>query len=312
MKSTKDFINKYAPWILSILEWSKDFSPFGFHGVSLYQAFVQIIEETNLSNIINRANSIAYSLFLSLFPTIIFIFALLPLMPVAIDFTASLKESTKDIIPYTAHKYIFDIVNDLVLIKRQGLLSLGAILALYFSSNGMLTLMGGFDKTYSEVFKKRNFIVQRFWAIGLTLLLTLLLIIALTIPVLQEYFLSFLEGYFSIPKFSNDILALLMWFITIFIIYTGISFIYRFGPSMYRKINFFNIGALLATVFTLVLSKLFSIYINNFGSFNEVYGSIGALMVLLIWIQLNSMILLIGFEINASIVISAQKSLDNS
>ena len=307
MKSAKEYIKEYAPWMFDVLEWSKDFSPFGFRGVSLYEALVQISEETNLTNIVNRANSIAYSLFLSLFPTIIFIFALLPLLPVAIDFTAALKERTKDIIPYTAHKYIFDIVNDIVLIKRQGLLSLGAILALYFSSNGMLTLMGGFDKTYSGVFKKRNFIVQRLWAISLTVLLTLLLIIALSLPVLEGYFVSFIDTYFDLPGYVNDILTFIMWLATIFIIYTGIAIIYKFGPSMYRKTKFFNIGAFFATFFTIVLSKLFSIYINNFGSFNELYGSIGALMVLLIWIQLNSMILLIGFEINASIAISATR-----
>ncbi len=307
MNKIKHYIKKYAPWIYKVIEWSKEFSPFGFRGVSLYEALAQIMEETNLANIINRANSIAYSLFLSLFPTIIFIFALLPLLPIAIDFTSALEERTKYVLPYASHKYIFDILNDIVLTKRQGLLSLGAFLALYFSSNGMLTLMGGFDKTWSGVFKKRNIIVQRLWAIALTVLLTILLVIALIIPVLEKYFVNYIENLMALPAIINDLLTALVWVITIFVLYTGISLIYRFGPSMYSKTPFFNFGASFAVIFTLLLSKIFSVYINNFSRYNEVYGSIGALMVLLIWIQLNSMILLIGFEINASIAINESK-----
>ncbi len=301
--------NKYKEYVLnipvvaSLIRWSKEYSPPGFGGVTIYQFISFVVQELKQDNITTRANSVAFSLFISIFPAIIFLFTLLPLFTVVQDYTMMLSKQLEGVIPENVHLYIFSIINDITSIKRDGLLSLGAVLALYFSSNGMLTLMSGFDKSYNDVFRRRPQWKSRLIALGLTLVLLLLLIVSLIITVVERKLMHWLSVEFAIPDSLLSITSFINWFISIMLIYTGISLIFTFGPSMYRRINFINIGAIVATVFTLLASLGFSYFINNFGRYNEIYGSIGALMVMMIWIQFNSLILLIGFELNASLVV---------
>lgn len=286
-----------------IIEWTKEFSPWGFSGVSLYDAVSFVIKETSKDNIIIRANSVSFSVFLSLFPAIIFIFTLLPMLPIVQDYTTTLSDNLAGVLPRSSHQYIFGIINDLTSIKRDGLLSLGAFLALWFSSNGMLNLMSGFDKAYNDTFTDRPWYKDRLVAILLTILIALLLIVSLVSVVLENIILGYLQQTFDLPSVLTFILSLTNKLVAIFVVYTAISLIYRYGPAMYRRIPFINVGSILATVVSLLTSVVFSHFINNFNRFNEVYGSIGALMVTMIWIQLNALIILIGFELNASLAI---------
>lgn len=289
------------PFVKKVLEWSRSYSPPGFSGISLYEVISFVIKETQKDNLTTRANSISFSLFLSIFPAIIFVFTLLPLFTVVKDYTSMMSEQLQGVIPQSAHDYIFSIINDITSIKRDGLLSLGAILALFFSSNGMLTLMSGFDKAYNHTFKPRSWLYSRLIAISLTVVLTFLLIISLVMMVVENKVMDYLKEIYHISDGLLFSFSLLNWIFAIFMVYTGISLIYTFGPSMHRRIPFINVGSLIATVFSLLTSLGFSYFINNFGRYNEIYGSIGALMVMMVWIQFNSFILLVGFELNASI-----------
>ena len=296
------------PFIASLIRWSKVYSPPGFGGITVYRFLAFVLQEMKQDKVTTRANSVAFSLFLSLFPAIIFLFTLLPLFPVVKDYTMMLSHQLEGVIPENAHNYIFSIIYDITSIKRDGLLSLGAVLALFFSSNGMLTLMNGFDKSYNDVFRQRPQWKSRLIALGLTLVLLLLLVISLIITVVERKLMHWLSVEFAIPESLLSLASFFNWFISIVLIYTGISLIFTFGPSMYRRINFINIGAIAATAFTLLASLGFSYFINNFGRYNEIYGSIGALMVMMVWIQFNSLILLIGFELNASLVVQIYKN----
>ncbi len=291
------------PWVKHIVDWSRKYSPPGFSGVPLFDVLRFVIVETQKDNLTTRANSISFSLFLSVFPAIIFIFTLLPLFTFVQDYTTMLSTKMAAVLPKTAHDYIFSIVNDITAIKRDGLLSLGAIGALFFSSNGMLTLMSGFDKAYNHSFKPRKWWASRFVAIGLTIVLTLLLIVSLMMMVLESVLLDYLGQVFHLSSVFLSALSIFNWVFSIFLVYTGISLIYHFGPSMHRRIPFVNVGSVIATFMSLTTSLGFSYFINNFGRYNEIYGSIGALIVMMIWIQVNSFILLVGFELNASVVV---------
>jgi len=291
------------PYVLPLLHWSRNYSPPGFSNISLYQALRFVIIEAQKENISTRANSVAFSLFLSIFPAIIFLFTLLPLLPIVQDYTTMMSEQLEGVIPDNAHAYIFGIISDLTSIKRDGLLSLGAILALFFSSNGMVTLMSGFDKAYNDTFKHRPWWKTRLIALALTGILTLLLILSLIILIVQNNLITTLRFTYEIPEIFLFLLPLINWGLAIGLVYTGISIIYRYGPSMYRRIPFLNIGSILATLLSLSTSIIFSYFINNFGRYNEIYGSIGALIVIMVWIQLNSFIILIGFELNASLAV---------
>jgi membrane protein len=285
------------------IEWTKDFSPWGFSGVSIYDAVTFVVKESQKDNIMIRANSVSFSVFLSLFPAIIFLFTLLPLIPGVQDYSNMLSERLAAVIPTSAHEFIFNIINDITSIKRDGLLSFGAIMALWFSSNGMLNLMSGFDKAYNDTFIDRPWFKDRIVAIALTIILSLLLIISLVAVVIEGKALTYLGQTFDIPAFILVIIAFINKLVAIFFVYTGISLIYRYGPAMYRRIAFINIGSVVATIFSILTSIIFSYFINNFNRFNEVYGSIGALMVTMVWIQLNAYIILVGFELNASVAI---------
>lgn len=306
MKAGNNKIIKYfveLPVVASLLKWSQSYSPPGFGGISVYNVVTFVMHEIKQDNVYTRANSVSFSLFLSLFPAIIFLFTLLPLFPIVHDYTLMLNEQLKGVIPENAHNYIFSIIYDITSIKRDGLLSLGAILALYFSSNGMLTLMMGFDKSYNEAFMERPWWRSRLIALALTLILFLLLVVSLLITIVESKIIDWFRTEYSIPESLLNVASFFNWFISIALIYTGISLIFTLGPSMYRRINFINLGAIVSTICTLFASLAFSYFINNFGRYNEIYGSIGALMVIMVWIQFNSLILLIGFELNSSLVI---------
>ena len=292
-----------VPFVKKIIKWSKGYSPPGFSGVTLHEALVFVIKETQKDSITTRANSISFSLFLSIFPAIIFFFTLLPLFPIVKDYTNMLNVELRGVLPKSAHEYIFSIVDDITSIKRDGLLSLGALFALFFSSNGMLTLMSGFDKVYNDTFKDRHWVHSRIIAIGLTVVLSLLLIVSLILLVMEGKVVEYLRDSLHVSDSLLVSFSVFNWMFAIFMVYTGITIIYAYGPSMHRRISFINVGAITATVFSLLTSLGFSFFINNFGRYNELYGSIGALIVIMIWIQFNSFIILAGFELNASLAI---------
>lgn len=304
IRNAREYI-KNLPLISKIVFWSKNYTPPGFGRVPLYHVILFILKEAKEDKLTTRANSVAYSLFLAIFPGILFMFTLLPLIPIVQDYTLMLDKNSQNLLPSSTHDYLFGIIRDITSIKREGLLSLGAFLALFFSSNGMLTLMSGFDKSYENTFSRRSYIKKRLIALALTLVLSLLFIVVLLVLVLGDQILHWIDSRFNIPVTLLFLTSsMFRWILGITVIYTGISLIYRYGPSMYRKTSFVNLGAIMATFLFIAITFMFSFAINKFGRYNELYGSIGALIVTMVWFQINAFILLVGFELNASIAVN--------
>ena len=298
---------KALPIVREIVRLSKRYSFPGFRGVPIYNVADFIYQELQKENLTMRANAAAYNFFLSLFPTIIFFFTLLPLLPFTASYEEILENSMKEFLPEAAHHYLFDIVHGILGIKREGLLSVGFFLAVIFSSSGMLTLMDGFDKSYALTFKKRSWLRKRIISIVLTILLAALMMASLVLIILGGQILGSLFDYLELGRYTTLSFLILRWIVVIFLFYLVITTIYIYGPSLQRKISFINPGATLATVFSIVSSLLFAYFVNNFGRYNELYGSIGALIVLLIWMQINAFILIAGFELNASIAVNKDR-----
>lgn len=298
------FLRQAIRFVNSIKRIGKKYSFPGFAGIPIYYVIRFIIQELTKDDLTTRANSVAFNFFLSIFPAVIFLFTLIPLFPGSLDLLTLFSNSTKDIIPETAHNYLFEIIEGVVSIKRGGLLSIGFFLALIFASSGVSTLMYGFDKSYAHTFKKRGLIRHRLVAIALTTLLTLLLVSSMTLIVFSNQILSTLNLDFFDSSTNAFIFSILKWLTVIAIFYLAITLIYRYGPSMYQRIPYLNPGATLATAFSILTSLGFAAFVNNFGRYNEIYGSIGALIVILVWIQINSFIILAGFELNASIAVN--------
>lgn len=256
------------------------------------------------NDIVTRSNSIAFNFFLSLFPTIIFLFTLLPLIPYSANYLVLFSETTSGFFPEQAHKYLFSILEGVVSTQRSGLLSIGFIFALVFSSSGMVTLMYGFHKSYDKVFKKRGYLVNRLLAIGLTILVASIFMTSMFLIIFGSPLLHILVSKLKLGSYSAAIFNVAKWLIVIGVIYSGITLIYRYGSAMKRRIKWLNTGAILATILSILTSIIFSFFINSFGRYNEIYGSIGALIVLLLWIQFNVFVVLIGFEFNAGIAVN--------
>lgn len=256
----------------------------------------------------NRANSVAYNFMLAIFPAIIFLFTLTPY--VARYFPEVNRQSIMDfmgtMLPPSMYEVVSSTILDIVSNQRGGLLTFGFLFALYLSTNGMMALMRAFNACYQTV-ERRSAIRMRITATGLTFMLASVLILAVILLVVGQIVIDYTTenlSAFSHFNFDDYTIYLIfgLRFIVIFIVFfIAISFIYYFGPAVHYNWDFFSIGSLLATLGTLGISYGFSYYITHFGTYNKVYGSIGVLLALMVWVQFITVILLFGYEINASI-----------
>lgn len=298
------------PIVSHVFDLSKKIIVPGFKGMSVYEIISFVISEASRDAIYTRANSVAFSFFMAIFPAVIFLFTLIPLLPGTQNFIEVISDSTRSILPNNAHQYLFDAINGVATTERGGLRYFGAIMALFFASSGMLTLMNGFDKNYT-VFKSRGFLLKRIIAVYLTILMAALFLFSFVLIVLGKQLIGIGIEYFGIESYASTTFQIsrVIGIITIF--YLGITLIYRLGPSLKTKVPFWNPGAILATAFSLLSSFGFAFFVNNFGRYNEIYGSIGALIVIMIWLQINAYIIVVGFELNASVAVHQSKLYEN-
>lgn len=220
------------------------------------------------------------------------------------NFDARLISEIQEFLPGNAGLEISKFIEDLITNPRVGLLSLGFFLAIFFASNGMMSMMNGFEKAYPRTFKKRTGWRKRFIAIFLTFQLGIFLIASVVFIILGNWLISIFTDLIGLDRFTEFILYLIRWVIIVLLLGMVISFIYRYGVPTHRKFKLFSPGAILATILSLLTSIGFSFYVDNFGNYNKLYGSFGTIIVTMVWIQLNALVLLIGFELNASIAIN--------
>jgi len=300
-----------SPLWTKLVHWAKNRSFPGFFGVSIYNVVKFFIQEVQRFDLFTRANSIAYSFFLSLFPSLIALFTLIPwlkrtflhYLPEGENFDHFLQNEIQKIMPGDAGKQLFGFIEDITNNPRIALLSIGFVSAIYFSSNGILSLLRSFDKTYED-FAKWNSWKMRWVAILLTFQLSGLLIASVILVILGQSFIKTINNWLNLSFLAEQSLNMVRWLAIIALYYVSIALIYRNGAAMIRKFKFFTPGAALASTLCLLSSVIFSMYVDMFNTYNRLYGSIGAIIVLMLWIQMNVMSILIGFELNASIVIN--------
>lgn len=272
----------------------------GFDNQPLYDVIVFLIKSLNKSALTVRASSIAFNMFLALIPALIFFFSSLAYLPIP-NFTYELLKLLKEIMPTNAYLTIRSTIIDVVLHKRAGLLSLGFISTLYFATNGMNALITAFNAT-EHTFDNRNWLQRRLVSLVLLIIVSTLIIISISLLIFSQSFFEYVESKNII---SNRLLIytlyLAKWIITIGAFFFSISFLYYFAPARKSKFRLISAGSTIATLLVLLISYGFSFYVNNFGQYNKIYGSLGTLIVLLLWIYFNSLALLIGYELNWSI-----------
>lgn len=261
--------------------------------------------------ITTRASAIAFSFFLAIFPMMLFFFNLIPYIPID-NFQEELLGLMKEMMPHKTYLATEETIQQVILKQHFDLLSVGFVSMLVFATNGMNSLMSAFGATYHP-FKSRNWLVQYFVSMALVCLLSLLIISAVTLAVLSKYSTQKLLEYGVLNQsFTYYLVLVAQWLTVVLFIYSAVAIIYYFAPNKRGIFRLFSSGAILATVLMLLSSWGFSKYINEFGQYNKLYGSIGTIIVVLLWFYLNAFSLLLGFELNLSVFGVSKQKLENS
>lgn len=300
MTTEKEGIIGRLPVIKQIIFLLKRIKLPWLHGLSLYELldlyFAGIIEGA----ISYRAAAIAWSFFMALFPFMLFIFNLIPYIPIKgfqDDFLGFVQQS----VPPTTYDAIYKIINDILHNSHSGLLSTGFLMAILLMTNGINAILGGFESSlHVHTTLKRKFFRQYLVALALSILLSLLLIITVSAIVIFEVIIQKTK----IQDVLSDNIPLIemgRYIFVILMILMSTSLLFRFGIRSEKNRAFISIGSVFTTILIIISSYFFGIWVVKFSKYNELYGSIGTLLVVMFYIWINCMVLLLGFDLNASI-----------
>jgi membrane protein len=279
----------------------------GFQGQSLYDVSMFFYKGLVEGALTTRASALAFNFFLALFPSIIVIFTLIPFVPIE-GFQEQLFTSISDILPPHTFEATKSILDDIINHQHGSLLSLTFILTFYFSTNGVNTMITCFNATY-HLKDKRSWIQLKVLSIVLTFVLALLFILTITLQIFSLEFLHSLIDDQYLELYVIELINYSKWLIFVLLLFVSISILYYYGPADKSGWRFLSAGSITATTLSVITSLGFSYYVNNFAQYNQLYGSIGTLLVILLWMYFNSIILLLGFELNASIISAKEKQL---
>lgn len=270
----------------------------GFQGIPLFDVIRFFFLQAQKTGFTERASAIAFNFTMTIPPAVIFLFTLIPYLPISQAFINQMFSLIKDVMPGERNngsliKFLSDILNK----PRTGLLSTGFLLAMFFSSNAVMGIMRSFDRNYIG-FTKRKDLHERLVAIRLTFILFILFFLSMLALIMQASVLRSL-GITNTTLIS--VIHNLRWVVTVLMFFFAISFIYRYAPAMHKRWRLVNPGSILATFLMIVFTAAFSWWVSNFSNYNELYGSISTVLILMLLIYFNSLVLLIGFELNVSI-----------
>ena len=272
----------------------------GFGGVPLYDVLVYFIRGFTQVNLIDRAAAVAFYVFLAIFPTILFLFTLMPYLPLQ-GLTQNVLEALQSILPPGTFESAESTINQIMSIEHGGLMSIGLLLAFYFSTSAISSFFRGFNMGDNE-FGQVSFIKIQVYSILVMIMFVLLLLISIALITVGQRILPI---FFTKIHFYNGFVVLLInilrWIIVIFALMIAMSLLYYFGNPRAKKFKLFTPGSFLFTGMFIVGTILFNFYISNISTYNLLYGSIGGLIIFVIWIYFNCILILIGYELNKSI-----------
>lgn len=299
---------KTPRYILKLISLLKRIVLPGFDGVSMYEILSFFFKGIYEGSLNMRASAVAFNFFLALFPSIIFLFTIIPYIPID-GFHEMLFAILQDILPVSTYEAVKTTAEDIILQPRGGLLSLGFVLALFFSTSGINSLMEAFNRTYHSI-EVRSFFKQQFISLVLVLILSSMVIIGIGLLISGDSLIRYIVNAGSFDS-GVEILALQIskFLIVTILFFFSISFLYYLGPSRKQHFRFISAGSTLSTLLIILLSLGFNYYIGNFSRYNTLYGSIGTLIIVMLWIYFVSFVILIGFELNASISVLKNKTL---
>ncbi|MCD6332330.1 MAG: YihY/virulence factor BrkB family protein [Bacteroidales bacterium] len=296
----KKSFDKRPRWFRKLFVFIKKASLPGFDHVPIYDVFSFFFLGIKNGALTVRASAIAYSFFLAIFPAIIFFFTLIPHIPIP-NFQAELLNSIHNLLPENVFLTIQSTVEEIVTRKRFDLTSIGFFSTLVFAASGIAAMITSFNASYHHL-ETRSWVNKQLVAVLLVFIFCFLLATSVILIIFSGRLINLFE---SKEILNNQLLITALnigrWAITLGGIFLSISSLYYLAPARKQKFRFFTAGSSLASLFVVLTSVGMSTYVNNLGHWNKLYGSIGTLIALLIWLFINSLVLLIGFELNVSI-----------
>ncbi len=287
-----------APPVSFLIRKSKITSLPGFNGIAIYDVIVFFFGQVKTIGMTERASAVSFNFVMAIPPAIIFLFTLIPFLAITHEFQEELFSLIREVIPGEKdNAVLIGFLRDFINNPRNGLLSLGFILSLFFSSNAMMGIMRSFDKNYIG-FKKRNGLQTRLVAIKITLFLYFFVFSSVLLLVARVAVLKWLG---VTNELVLGLINNLRFIVMLMLFFASISYIYRHAPSVHKKWKFINPGSILATFLMILMTFAFSWWVAHFGNYNQLYGSISTILIIMALIFINSLVLLIGFELNVSI-----------
>ncbi|WP_296313804.1 YihY/virulence factor BrkB family protein [Winogradskyella sp. UBA3174] len=276
----------------------------GFEGLSIYDLLELYILGIVKGAVTTRASAIAFSFFTAIFPFLLFVVIVIPHIPIK-DFQIEFELFLNSFLPPQTSDFFFSNIFENIS-GGAGLLSSVFLLSMLLMANGVNAVFSGFENSYHAQLT-RNVFQQYMYALGIALILAILVLLTVAVfGYFQIYILApIYKSYSGEALAGNDkgvgwiVFAKYMFFVLM--VYLATAILYYFGTKEGRQTRFFSFGALLTTLLIILTSYLFGVYIDNFSQYNELYGSIGGLLILLFYLWLNSNILLLGYELNATL-----------
>jgi membrane protein len=286
----------------------------GFQKVPLFDVAVFFIKGLQRGALTTRASSVAFTFFLAIFPSVIFFFTLIPYIPLD-EFKETLLQLIYDFFPKNTYEAVTKTIEDIILRKRGDLLSFGFILSLYLSTNGITAIIVAFNNTYYSI-ETRSVFKIRIIALLLVLIISLIVIVGIALIIGGNFALNYATAKNLLrSQWTYYLLLIARWIIIYVMVFLVVSLLYYFAPAEKKNFRFISAGSSFATFLSILTTIGFNFYVTNLSRYNAVYGSIGTIMIILLWLYFNSLILLIGFDLNASISKAKKEkilSLDNS
>ena len=282
-KEIEDRLEK-IPIVNLLVKFGKNIKVPGLEGMSLYDVLELYIIGIVEGALTTRAGGIAFSFFMAVFPFMLFILTLIPYIPIE-GFQDGLFSFIQEILPPQTFEAVNTVLGDIINNQYGGLLSFGFLLSIFLMTNGVNAIFGGFEYSY-HVTDVRNVFKSYFVSLGVSLLMSFFLIVTITTLILYQVALSKIDeqGWFNTSDLNLFYIGKNAVFLVM--IFTIVSLLFRYGTKQGKEVKFFSAGAILTTVVSLCTFYLFGIYVVKFAQYNQLYGSIGTLLILMLFVWL--------------------------
>ncbi len=276
---------------------------FGDPDKNLYEVGKLFIYQLQKDDISERAGSMAFSFTLALFPLLLFVLNMIPYLQDFFPYvtTDNILLFVQEILPGEIYSQLENTILDIISKPRQSLLSIGFFFALFSSSQGVISMMDSFNSVY-QTRDDRSFIKARLISVAILFVLVVAICVASSIMIFGNILIGGLE---NLQLFNSNFMIFLFttlkFLVLLGVFYFTTAFIFRFAPAVHDRWHFFSIGSQVAGLLITLAFYGFSFYLNNFASYNKLYGSIGTLIGLMLWLWVTSLIILIAFEVNVTL-----------